>query len=82
MPACLAHVAAPGVQAMAIDQVAPHRLVVEPGLGRIVALDEPTALKRQYQTGNDLPNLEEVFMAATGTSLEDADQDEDEAEAA
>lgn len=50
--------------------------------GRIVALDEPTALKRQYQTGNELPNLEEVFMAATGTSLEDADQDEDEAEAA
>jgi len=50
--------------------------------GKIVALDEPTALKRQYQMGSELPNLEEVFMAATGSSFDEADQDEDEAEAA
>jgi ABC-2 type transport system ATP-binding protein len=45
--------------------------------GRIVELDEPHALKRRYQTDGNLPNLEEVFMAATGSSFEEADVDEE-----
>jgi ABC-2 type transport system ATP-binding protein len=50
--------------------------------GRIVALDEPNALKRRYQVDGHLPNLEEVFMAATGSSFEEADATEDEEVAA
>jgi ABC-2 type transport system ATP-binding protein len=48
--------------------------------GKIVELDEPTALKRRYQQNGHLPDLEEVFMAATGLSLEEAEA-EQEAEA-
>ncbi|MEA2582556.1 MAG: type transport system ATP-binding protein [Thermomicrobiales bacterium] len=50
--------------------------------GKIVELDEPTALKRRYQTDGQLPNLEEVFMAATGSSFEEAEANEDEEVAA
>jgi ABC-2 type transport system ATP-binding protein len=50
--------------------------------GRIVEMDEPTALKRRYQVNGLLPNLEEVFMAVTGSTLEDADAVEDEEAAA
>ncbi|HVL24083.1 MAG TPA: ABC transporter ATP-binding protein [Thermomicrobiales bacterium] len=41
--------------------------------GKLIALDTPDGLKRQYQQDGQLPSLEEVFMAATGTSLEDAE---------
>jgi ABC-2 type transport system ATP-binding protein len=41
--------------------------------GRLIAIDTPLGLKRRYQQDGVLPSLEEVFMAATGTSLEDAD---------
>lgn len=50
--------------------------------GRIVEMDEPTALKRRYQVNGQLPNLEEVFMAVTGSSLEEADAVEEEEAAA
>lgn len=45
--------------------------------GKIVAIDEPTALKRRYQSNRELPTLEQVFMAATGKTLEEADTEED-----
>jgi ABC-2 type transport system ATP-binding protein len=41
--------------------------------GVLIALDTPAGLKRQYQQDGQEPTLEEVFMAATGTSLEDAE---------
>ncbi len=51
--------------------------------GELIAIDTAEGLKRQYQTGHDLPTLEEVFMAATGTSLEEAEfEKEDEKKAA
>ena len=46
--------------------------------GRIVELDTADALKRRYQQNGHLPSLEEVFMAVSGTSLEDADARESE----
>jgi ABC-2 type transport system ATP-binding protein len=51
--------------------------------GELIAIDTADALKRRYQVGDTLPTLEEVFMAATGTSLEDAEfaADDEEAEA-
>jgi len=50
--------------------------------GELIALDTAEALKRQYATDDRLPSLEEVFMAATGTSLEDAEfEKEEDAEA-
>ena len=42
--------------------------------GKLIAIDTPLGLKQQYQRGDTLPSLEEVFMYATGTTLEDADQ--------
>ena len=50
--------------------------------GRIVELDDPTSLRRRYQTDGQLPNLEEVFMAATGSSFEEAEANQDEEVAA
>jgi ABC-2 type transport system ATP-binding protein len=44
--------------------------------GEIIALDTAEGLKRRYAQNGHLPTLEEVFMAATGTSLDDADADE------
>ena len=41
--------------------------------GKLIALDTPEGLKRQYQQDGTLPTLEEVFMAATGTTLEEAE---------
>ncbi|MGB3305948.1 MAG: ABC transporter ATP-binding protein [Thermomicrobiales bacterium] len=41
--------------------------------GELIALDTPSALKRRYQQDGHEPSLEEVFMAATGTSLEEAE---------
>lgn len=41
--------------------------------GELIALDTPSALKRRYQQDGREPSLEEVFMAATGTSLEEAE---------
>jgi ABC-2 type transport system ATP-binding protein len=41
--------------------------------GKLIALDTPEGLKQQYQQDGRLPSLEEVFMAATGTSLEEAE---------
>jgi ABC-2 type transport system ATP-binding protein len=49
--------------------------------GELIALDTADGLKRQYQAGEQLPTLEEVFMAATGTSLEEAEFAEEENEA-
>ncbi len=42
--------------------------------GRIVALDRPQPLKSRYQQNGHLPSLEEVFMAVTGSSFEEAEQ--------
>jgi ABC-2 type transport system ATP-binding protein len=54
--------------------------------GKLIALDTAEGLKRQYQQDGQLPTMEEVFMAATGTSLEEAEFAEelsdDKAEAA
>jgi ABC-type multidrug transport system ATPase subunit len=41
--------------------------------GQIIVLEKPLDLKRRYQRDGELPTLEEVFMAATGSSLEEAD---------
>lgn len=41
--------------------------------GELIALETPQDLKRRYQQDGKEPTLEEVFMAATGTSLEDAE---------
>ena len=50
--------------------------------GELIAINTADGLKRQYQTGDDLPTLEEVFMAATGTTMEEAEyRIEDEANA-
>ncbi|MGB3330623.1 MAG: ABC transporter ATP-binding protein [Thermomicrobiales bacterium] len=49
--------------------------------GELIALDTPLGLKQRYQQDGALPSLEEVFMAATGTSLEDADYHEEEKDA-
>ena len=46
--------------------------------GNIVELDQPEALKRRYQRNGHVPNLEEVFMAATGSSFEEAEAAEEE----
>lgn len=40
--------------------------------GRIIALDEPTKLKESYSQNGHLPDLEEVFMTATGYSVAEA----------
>ncbi len=51
--------------------------------GELIAIDTAEGLKRQYQTGDDEPTLEEVFMAATGTTMEEAEyRIEDEKKAA
>jgi ABC-2 type transport system ATP-binding protein len=53
--------------------------------GELIALDTAEGLKRTYQTGAEIPTLEEVFMAATGTTLEEAEfagEDDNEAKAA
>jgi ABC-2 type transport system ATP-binding protein len=50
--------------------------------GRIVELDTADGLKRRYQTDGHLPNLEEVFMAATGSSFEEVEAREEEEVAA
>ena len=42
--------------------------------GDIIALDTPRALKQQFQQDGQLPKLEDVFMAATGSSFEEAEQ--------
>jgi ABC-2 type transport system ATP-binding protein len=41
--------------------------------GELIALDTADGLKRQYQQDGRLPSLEEVFMLATGTTLEEAE---------
>jgi ABC-2 type transport system ATP-binding protein len=46
--------------------------------GQIIELDEPDRLKRRYQQNGHLPNLEEVFMAATGSTFEDAEAREEQ----
>ena len=50
--------------------------------GRLIAIDTPLGLKQRYQQNGVLPSLEEVFMAATGTSLEEADYASEEKEQA
>jgi ABC-2 type transport system ATP-binding protein len=46
--------------------------------GVIVALEKPDDLREKYRTGDELPSLEETFMAATGMSIDEADIEEDE----
>jgi ABC-2 type transport system ATP-binding protein len=46
--------------------------------GEIVALEKPNDLRAKYRTGDELPSLEDTFMAATGMSIEEADIEEDE----
>jgi len=46
--------------------------------GELIALDTAEGLKRKYQSGPELPTLEDVFMAATGTTLEEAAMEEEE----
>jgi ABC-2 type transport system ATP-binding protein len=46
--------------------------------GKLIALDTPLGLKQQYQVGDELPTLEEVFMLATGVSLDDAVSEKDD----
>ncbi len=41
--------------------------------GELIAIDTADGLKRQYQQDGNLPTLEEVFMLATGTTLEEAE---------
>jgi ABC-2 type transport system ATP-binding protein len=40
--------------------------------GELVALGTPDELKQQHRTNGRLPTLEEVFMATTGSSIDDA----------
>lgn len=47
--------------------------------GNVIDLAEPEQLKRHYQQNGHLPSLEEVFMAATGSSLEAMEYSEDDA---
>jgi ABC-2 type transport system ATP-binding protein len=42
--------------------------------GDIIEMDTADALKRRYQVDGRLPSLEEVFMAATGSSFEEAEE--------
>jgi ABC-2 type transport system ATP-binding protein len=46
--------------------------------GDIVELDAPEALKHRYRQNGHLPSLEDVFMAATGSSFEEAEQRQEE----
>jgi ABC-2 type transport system ATP-binding protein len=46
--------------------------------GNLIALDTPLGLKQRYQQGVELPTLEEVFMLATGVSLDDAVSEKDD----
>ncbi len=46
--------------------------------GQLIALDTPLGLKQHYRQGDDLPTLEDVFMLATGQSLEDASSEKDD----
>jgi ABC-2 type transport system ATP-binding protein len=46
--------------------------------GNIVELDQPEDLKRRYQRNGHVPNLEEVFMAATGSTFEELEAAEEE----
>ncbi|MCC6705763.1 MAG: ABC transporter ATP-binding protein [Thermomicrobiales bacterium] len=48
--------------------------------GELIAIDTADGLKRKYQSGPELPTLEDVFMAATGTTLEEASMEEEEKE--
>lgn len=41
--------------------------------GELIALETPQELKQRYQQDGKEPTLEEVFMLATGTSLEEAE---------
>jgi ABC-2 type transport system ATP-binding protein len=45
--------------------------------GKIIALEEPEKLKERYSTNGSVPNLEEVFMTATGFTVEEASVEED-----
>lgn len=43
--------------------------------GELVELDTPAELKRKHQSNGVAPSLEEVFMAITGSSIDDADSE-------
>jgi ABC-2 type transport system ATP-binding protein len=60
------------------DMVEAEALAARVGIlagGRLLALDEPAALRRRYGAAT----LEDAFRAATGRALEDDDEDEEEA---
>ncbi|MCO5223009.1 MAG: ABC transporter ATP-binding protein [Thermomicrobiales bacterium] len=46
--------------------------------GELIALDTSLGLKQRYQVGDELPTLEDVFMLATGQSIEDASSETDD----
>jgi ABC-type multidrug transport system ATPase subunit len=46
--------------------------------GEIIDMDTAEGLKKKYQTGIELPTLEDVFMAATGVALGDAAFEQEE----
>ncbi len=46
--------------------------------GELIALDTAEGLKQQFRSETELPTLEDVFMAATGVSLEEAVMEEEE----
>ena len=46
--------------------------------GKLIALDTAEGLKRTYATDGHTPSLEEVFMIATGTTLEEAEFEKDD----
>lgn len=48
--------------------------------GELIDLNTAEGLKRKYQSGVLLPTLEDVFMSATGKTLEDAVMEEDDLE--
>jgi ABC-2 type transport system ATP-binding protein len=48
--------------------------------GDIIALDTPQALKQRFHQDGQLPSLEDVFMAATGASMEEIEAKELEKE--
>ncbi len=45
--------------------------------GKIIALEEPQKLKEKYSANGRVPDLEEVFMTATGFTVEEASVEEE-----
>ena len=48
--------------------------------GELIALDTADGLKQRYRSETELPTLEDVFMAATGKTLEESVFEEEDKE--